>query len=101
MTRVRAPNASCACSPDTSTSYARRARARRWCAHTTPSCSNTILRGSRPSKLGAAFPHSVTYHSACHANRELGIADDARTLLKNVRGLELREMKAAEECCGF
>jgi L-lactate dehydrogenase complex protein LldE len=63
--------------------------------------SEFLVRVAKVTDLGASFPHSVTYHSACHANRELGVAEDARTLLKNVRGLELREMKAAEECCGF
>ena len=43
----------------------------------------------------------VTYHDSCHALRELGIKDGPRRLLANVRGLELREMDAAEECCGF
>ena len=63
--------------------------------------SEFLVRIAKVSDVGAAFPHSVTYHSACHANRELGVADDARVLLKNVRDIELREMKAADECCGF
>lgn len=63
--------------------------------------SEFLVRVAKVSDVGAAFPHSVTYHSACHANRELHVADDARLLLKNVRGIDLRELKAAEECCGF
>ncbi len=43
----------------------------------------------------------VTYHDSCHALRELKIKDGPRRLLRNVRGLELREMDIAEECCGF
>jgi L-lactate dehydrogenase complex protein LldE len=63
--------------------------------------SEFLVRVAKVSDVGAAFPHSVTYHSACHANRELHVADDARLLLKNVRGIDLRDLKAAEECCGF
>lgn len=51
--------------------------------------------------FGASFPHAVTFHDSCHALRELKIKDGPRRLLSHVRGLELREMDAAEECCGF
>ena len=33
--------------------------------------------------------------------RELGVKQAPRRLLARVRGLELREMQPAEECCGF
>lgn len=51
--------------------------------------------------LGASFPHTVTYHDSCHALRELGVKDQPRRLLRNVRGLTLKEMDIPEECCGF
>ena len=51
--------------------------------------------------LGARFPEIVTYHDSCHALRDLHIKDAPRRLLRRVEGLELREMDAAEECCGF
>jgi L-lactate dehydrogenase complex protein LldE len=51
--------------------------------------------------VGARLDEVVTYHDSCHALRELNIKDGPRRLLGNVRGLELREMDAAEECCGF
>ncbi len=51
--------------------------------------------------LAARFPHKVTYHDSCHALRELGIKDAPRRLLGQVKDLELVEMEAAEECCGF
>ena len=44
---------------------------------------------------------AVTYHDSCHSLRELKIKDGPRRLLRNVKGLELREMSVAEECCGF
>jgi L-lactate dehydrogenase complex protein LldE len=51
--------------------------------------------------VGARFDAVVTFHDGCHALRELGVKDAPRRLLANVRGLELREMLPAEECCGF
>lgn len=51
--------------------------------------------------VGARFEEVVTYHDSCHALRELKIKEGPRRLLRHVRGLELREMDAAEECCGF
>ena len=51
--------------------------------------------------LAARFPHKVTYHDSCHALRELGLKDAPRRLLGQVKDLELVEMEAAEECCGF
>jgi L-lactate dehydrogenase complex protein LldE len=51
--------------------------------------------------LGARYEATVTYHDSCHALRELKIKDGPRRLLAKVKGLTLREMDAAEECCGF
>jgi L-lactate dehydrogenase complex protein LldE len=51
--------------------------------------------------LGARYPAVATYHDSCHALRELGVKSAPRRLLAHVRGLELREMDLAEECCGF
>ena len=50
--------------------------------------------------LGAKFPHKVTFHDGCHGLRELGIHQQPRALLTNVRGLELVEMTEVS-CCGF
>jgi L-lactate dehydrogenase complex protein LldE len=51
--------------------------------------------------VGARLDEVVTFHDGCHALRELRIQDAPRRLLAKVRGLELREMQPAEECCGF
>lgn len=51
--------------------------------------------------VGAEFSGSVTYHDSCHLSRGLGIAAQPRTLLDNVGGLELIEMKDSDTCCGF
>lgn len=51
--------------------------------------------------VGAYFPHRVTYHPTCHSLRMLGVGDRPLQLLRNVRGLDLVELSAAESCCGF
>ena len=51
--------------------------------------------------VGARFEDVVTFHDGCHGLRELGVKSAPRRLLANVRGLELREMQPAEDCCGF
>jgi L-lactate dehydrogenase complex protein LldE len=56
---------------------------------------------ARVENFGARFDQIVTYHDSCHALRDLRIKEGPRRLLRAVAGLELREMEAAEECCGF
>jgi L-lactate dehydrogenase complex protein LldE len=51
--------------------------------------------------FGARFDGVVTYHDSCHALRDLHVKEGPRRLLRKVKGLELREMDACEECCGF
>jgi L-lactate dehydrogenase complex protein LldE len=51
--------------------------------------------------VGAEFNHVVTYHDSCASLREYGLLDEARILLRNVKGLELREMEDNKVCCGF
>lgn len=63
--------------------------------------SQFLVRIANVTDVGATFAHSVTYHSSCHATRELGIQDEPIALLKQVRGLDLRPLARAEDCCGF
>lgn len=51
--------------------------------------------------VGAYYPHTVTYHPTCHGLRGLGLGDRPRRLLQAVKGLELKELPGADECCGF
>jgi L-lactate dehydrogenase complex protein LldE len=53
------------------------------------------------TEFGSVFNHKITYHDSCAALREYGLKDEPRTLLKNVSGLELVEMKDRHTCCGF
>ena len=43
----------------------------------------------------------ITYHDSCSGLRELGVRAQPRTLLSHVTGLELKELSAPEQCCGF
>ena len=63
--------------------------------------SQFLTEVAKVEDLGSKFEGVVTYHDSCHALRDLRIKEGPRRLLRNVRGLELREMDAAEECCGF
>lgn len=51
--------------------------------------------------LDARFPHRVTYHSTCHGLRMLRLGDRPLRLLRAVRDIDLVELAAADECCGF
>jgi len=63
--------------------------------------STFLTRVAGVEDVGARFDDVVTFHDGCHGLRELGVRDEPRRLLAHVRGLELREMLPAEECCGF
>ena len=52
-------------------------------------------------KVDAELNGVCVYHDSCSSQRELGIHQQPRKLLSNVKGLELKEIAAASECCGF
>lgn len=51
--------------------------------------------------VGARFPHTVTYHPNCHANRMLGVNPCVEKLLEDVKELKYIELPDAHDCCGF
>jgi L-lactate dehydrogenase complex protein LldE len=63
--------------------------------------SRFLIDVAKAEDVGARYEGVVTYHDSCHALRELRIKNGPRRLLAKVQGLTLREMDAAEECCGF
>jgi L-lactate dehydrogenase complex protein LldE len=63
--------------------------------------SDYMVNYLKITDLGATFNHTVTYHDSCAALRECKIKQEPRVLLSKVKGLELREMKDTEVCCGF
>jgi len=53
------------------------------------------------TEVGAWFPHRVTYHPTCHSLRLLRVGERPLRLLRAVRGIDLVELPAADQCCGF
>ncbi len=53
------------------------------------------------TNLGAEFNAKITYHDSCAGLRECKIKEAPRTLLTQVKGLELVEILNTETCCGF
>ncbi|MDZ7724365.1 MAG: (Fe-S)-binding protein [candidate division KSB1 bacterium] len=51
--------------------------------------------------LNGRFPHSVTYHDSCHLNRELGIYEQPRKLIRSISDINFIEMQDPDLCCGF
>ena len=46
-------------------------------------------------------PIEVTWHTSCHAKREMGIEDEPKQLLQQLKNVRLMELKREDECCGF
>lgn len=63
--------------------------------------SDFLVNVLKITDLGASLKGVATYHDSCAGLREYGIKQEPRALLSKVRGLELREMKDTEVCCGF
>ncbi|MFO7497228.1 MAG: (Fe-S)-binding protein [Desulfobacterales bacterium] len=46
-------------------------------------------------------PVTVTWHSSCHALREMGVIQDSKSLIRQLRHVTLLEIENEHECCGF
>jgi L-lactate dehydrogenase complex protein LldE len=46
-------------------------------------------------------PVKVTWHSSCHAMREMGITEDSKRLIAQLANVELVALQREHECCGF
>jgi L-lactate dehydrogenase complex protein LldE len=55
--------------------------------------------GARYEDRGA--PLRVTWHSSCHALREMRVIEDSKHLLSQLQHVELVELTSEHECCGF
>ena len=60
-----------------------------------------LVQQLKVTDVGARFPHKVTYHASCHLLRGLGIREEPKEVLRQVRGLELVPLQGEETCCGF
>ena len=47
------------------------------------------------------LPLKLTWHSSCHALREIGCTEDSKALLRQLANVELVEIEKEHECCGF
>jgi L-lactate dehydrogenase complex protein LldE len=63
--------------------------------------SKFLTEVAKVEDVGARLDKVVAFHDSCHGLRDLHIKEGPRRLLSRVRGLTLREMDTAEECCGF
>lgn len=46
-------------------------------------------------------PVRVAWHASCHAMREMGVTDEAKSLVRQLSNVELAELSRERECCGF
>jgi L-lactate dehydrogenase complex protein LldE len=63
--------------------------------------SDFLVNVLKITDLGARLDGTAVFHDSCSGLREYGIHREPRVLLSKVRGLELREMKDSDVCCGF
>lgn len=63
--------------------------------------SDFLIHQLQVEDVGATFNGKVAYHDSCAALRECNLKTEPKTLLSNVKGLELIEIKENETCCGF
>jgi len=46
-------------------------------------------------------PIKVTWHSSCHAMREMKVTEDSKALIRQLKNVELVDLEHEYECCGF
>lgn len=78
--------------------YAPRAQA---LAKKTHELLSFLVRVRGVTEFGASCANKACYHDSCSSLREMGVKDEARTLLAKVDGLALAELSDGAVCCGF
>ena len=63
--------------------------------------SSFLVRELKLTDVGARFKGRVTWHDACHGLRELGVRNEPRALIRQIRDVEFIELENADACCGF
>lgn len=62
----------------------------------------SFLRHSlNPTYTDKGPPITLTWHSSCHARREMGCTEDSKALLRQLSNVTLVELENEHECCGF
>lgn len=77
-----------------------RARAEK-IADKTHELTSFLINVLKIENVGSSFAGRITWHDACHGLRDLGIRNEPRKLLKNVRNAKFVELLNADACCGF
>jgi L-lactate dehydrogenase complex protein LldE len=60
-----------------------------------------LVNIAKSEAVPGEYSGTITYHDSCSGLRELGVKAQPRALLAKMPGVQLREMKEAETCCGF
>jgi L-lactate dehydrogenase complex protein LldE len=63
--------------------------------------SQYLVRVLGRTEFETAAAERVAYHDSCHLLRGLHESESPRTLLRNLRGVELVDLPGSDECCGF
>ncbi|WP_096176373.1 (Fe-S)-binding protein [Cohaesibacter sp. ES.047] len=53
------------------------------------------------NEIASNYRGSVTYHDSCSGLREMKVQSQPRQLLQSIDGVELKEMRDSDVCCGF
>src|SRR3712207_8110255 len=56
--------------------------------------------GSTPFPYTTLFRSAAAYHDACHLAHAQGVRQQPRQTLTQIPGMDVREIKEAEICCG-
>ncbi|WP_319530968.1 (Fe-S)-binding protein [uncultured Cohaesibacter sp.] len=51
--------------------------------------------------VASNYRGTVTYHDSCSGLREMKVKDQPRQLLSSIEGVDLKEMRDSDVCCGF
>ncbi len=63
--------------------------------------SEFLVHALKAHEAGLKGKGSVTYHSSCQLNRELGVSEEPVKLLRSLDGAEFKELTNPDRCCGF
>jgi len=63
--------------------------------------SEFLVRVLRIRLTDLGPPVRVTWHGSCHGRREMGVTEDSKSLIRQLKRVELTEIEREYECCGF
>ena len=63
--------------------------------------SEFLVRTLNIQLVDRGAPIRVTWHSSCHALREMHVIEDSKSLIRQLQNVQLIELQKEYECCGF